>query len=580
MTRKLIIAAGQYSEKGRKPINQDFHGIYIPKEPLLGSKGISIALADGISSSNVSQVASESAVTGFLEDYYCTSDAWSVKKSVQQVIRASNSWLHAQTKQSQYRFEAKDRGYVCTFSAMVLKSTTAHIFHVGDTRIYHLQKGTLEQLTDDHRVSISRDKSYLSRALGIDLHLEIDYQSLALEEGDVFIFATDGVYEFVSSQCIINTIQDKLDTLDEAAKIISDKALEQGSDDNLTIQIVRVVQLPQQSADEVYQQLTTLPFPPALEARTLFDGYEIIRKVHGSSRSHVYLARDTESNDQVIIKTPSVDLRGEPAYLERFLMEEWIARRINNAHVLKPCLQNRKHHYIYVATEFIDGQTLSQWMIDHPKPNVETVRVIVEQIARGLRAFHKLEMLHQDLRPNNIMIDQAGTVKIIDFGATRVAGVLEIESPLLRQHILGTAQYTAPEYFTGEIGSARSDMYSLGVITYQMLSGKLPYGVEVAKAGTKAAQKKLCYQSVLDGNREIPVWIDETIKKAVHPDPTRRYEDIFEFICDLRRPNKRFIHKVRPPLIERNPILFWKGTSLALTLIIMMLLISFSKNST
>ena len=574
MSRQLQIAVGQHSDKGRKLINQDFHGIYVPQEPQLSSKGICIALADGISSSDVSQIASESAVTGFLDDYYCTSEAWSVKKSAQQVLLATNSWLHAQTRQSQYCYEAKDRGYVCTFSAMVLKSTSAYIFHVGDTRIYHLQGDTLEQLTDDHRVSVSQDKSYLSRALGMDIHLDIDHHSLLLEAGDIFIFATDGVYEHTSSPFMISTIREQLDNLDEAAKIIVEEALKQGSEDNLTIQIVRVEQLPQQSADEVYQQLTSLPFPPELEARTIFDGYEIIRKVHGSSRSHVYLARDIESNDQVIIKTPSVDLRGEPAYLERFLMEEWVARRLNNAHVLKPCRQTRKHNYLYVATEFIDGQTLSQWMVDNPEPGVETVRGIVEQIAMGLRAFHRLEMLHQDLRPNNIMIDRSGTVKIIDFGATRVAGVLEIESPLLRQHILGTAQYTAPEYFLGEAGLVRSDMYSLGVIAYQMLSGRLPYGTEVAKSGTKAAQKKLSYQSVLDDNRQIPVWIDEAIKKAVHPDPYKRYDEISEFMYDLRHPNKRFLYNVRPPLIERSPILFWKGVSLTLAFIIIILLSS------
>lgn len=572
MTRQLKIAVGQHSDKGRKPINQDFHGIYIPQEPLLSSKGISIALADGISSSNVSQIASEAAVTGFLDDYYCTSDAWSVKKSAQQVLLATNSWLYAQTRQSQYCYEAKDRGYVCTFSAMVLKSATAHIFHIGDTRIYHLQGDTLEQLTDDHRVSISQGKNYLSRALGIDVHLEIDYHSLPLEEGDTFILATDGIYEFTSAQFMINTIQEQTNNLDEAAKIILNESLQRGSDDNLTIQIVKIEQFPEQSADEAYQQLTSLPFPPALEARMIFDGYEVIRKVHGSSRSHVYLARDTESNDQVIIKTPSVDLRNEPAYLERFLMEEWIAKRINNAHVLKPCPQTRKHNYLYITTEFIDGQTLSQWMLDHPKPSVEIVRGIVEQIAKGLRAFHKLEMLHQDLRPDNIMIDQAGTVKIIDFGATRVAGILEIESPILRQHILGTAQYTAPEYFLGEAGLTRSDMFSLGVITYQMLSGRLPYGAQVAKSRTKASQKKLHYRSVLDGNREIPVWVDEAIRKAVHTDPYKRYDAISSFTFDLRHPNKKFIHKSRPPLIERNPILFWKGLSLTLAIIIIVLL--------
>ena len=569
---QLKISIGQYSDQGRKPVNQDFYGVCTPSEPLLSSKGISIALADGISSSDVSQVASEAAVTGFLEDYYCTSEAWSVKKSAHQVMLATNSWLHAQTRQSQYCYEDKDRGYVCTFSAMVLKSTTAHIFHVGDTRVYHLQGDNLEQLTDDHRVSVAQGKSYLSRALGIDLHLDIDYQSLPLTEGDVFIFATDGVYEFSSSQFMINTIHAEKKDLNNAAKIILDEALAQGSDDNLTIQIVRVDRLPQQSADELYQQLTCLPFPPELDARMEFDGYEIIRKLHASNRSHVYLARDVETDVQLVIKTPSVDLRGEPAYLEQFLMEEWVARRLNNAHILKPCLQTRQRNYLYVATEFIDGQTLTQWMIDHPRPSVETVRAIIEQIAKGLRAFHKLEMLHQDLRPSNIMIDQTGTIKIIDFGATRVAGVLEIESPVLRQHILGTAQYTAPECFLGEAGLVRSDLFSLGVITYQMLSGRLPYGTEVAKARTKTAQKKLCYQSVLDDDREIPMWIDEAIKKAVHPDPYKRYDEISEFVYDLRYPNKKFIHKDRPPFIERSPILFWKSISFILAVIIMILL--------
>src|SRR4051812_21596994 len=137
MTSQLKLSVGQHSDKGRKESNQDFHGIYIPTEPQLSSKGIAIAVADGISSSEVSHIASQSAVTSFLEDYYCTSDAWSVKTSVERVLVATNSWLHSQTQKSQYRYD-KDRGYVCTLSAMVIKSTTAHIFHVGDTRIYQL----------------------------------------------------------------------------------------------------------------------------------------------------------------------------------------------------------------------------------------------------------------------------------------------------------------------------------------------------------------------------------------------------------------------------------------------------------
>ena len=157
----------------------------------------------------------------------------------------------------------------------------------------------------------------------------------------------------------------------------------------------------------------------------MFDGYRIVRELHGSSRSHIYLAVDIETDALVAIKIPSIDLRDDPAYLKRFMMEEWVARRIDSPHVLKPRCQSRTRNFLYVVTEFIDGQTLTQWMIDNPKPGLETVRGIVEQIAKGLRAFHRMEMLHQDLRPDNIMIDTTGTVKIIDFGSTRIAGVAE-----------------------------------------------------------------------------------------------------------------------------------------------------------
>ena len=571
MPNQLKISVGQHTDKGRKEKNQDFHGIYIPKEPLLSSKGLAIALADGISSSDVSQIASEAAVTGFLADYFCTSETWSVKKSAQRVLMATNSWLHSQTQQSQYRFD-KNRGYVCTFSAMVIKSTTAHIFHAGDARIYRLQGNSLEQLTEDHRLWVSQEKSYLSRALGINQLLEMDYQSLQVAQGDIFLLATDGVYEYANTTFIVNTINENRQNLDVAAKTIVDQAYAQGSTDNLTIQIVHLDELPGHDSNEVIQQITELPFPPILEARMDFDGYKIIREVHASSRSHVYLAMDCETNTQVILKTPSIDLRDDVAYLERFLMEEWIARRINSPYVLKPCLQTRKRNYLYIVTEFIAGQTLNQWMIDNPKPDLETVRSIVGQVSKGLRAFHRMEMLHQDIRPNNIMIDTMGTVKIIDFGSVRVAGVIEKLGPTQQNDLLGTAQYSAPEYFLGEAGTTRSDLFSLAVITYQMLSGKLPYGTQVAKCRTKATQNKLRYESVLDDQRETPAWVDDVLKKALHPNPYKRYGELTEFVYDLHQPNKEFLNKSRPPLMERNPVVFWKSISFILAVIVLILL--------
>ena len=101
MTNQLAVAVGQYSDKGRKLENQDFHGVLIPKEPQLSTKGVVAAIADGISSSQVSHIASESSVRSLLDDYYCTSETWSVKKSAMQVLRANNSWLHSQTDKSE-----------------------------------------------------------------------------------------------------------------------------------------------------------------------------------------------------------------------------------------------------------------------------------------------------------------------------------------------------------------------------------------------------------------------------------------------------------------------------------------------
>jgi len=569
MSRQLKITAGQYSDKGRKAVNQDFHGLCVPREPQLSSKGIAIALADGISSSDVSQEAAQAAVTTFLDDYYCTSDAWSVKTSGEHVLTATNSWLHSQTQQSQHRYD-RERGYVCTFSGVVIKSRTAHLFHVGDARIYRLRGSELEQLTEDHRVRVSSVQSYLARAMGMDRKLEVDYQAVPVEEGELLLLATDGVYEFFDGAGIAAAIAGNGD-LDAAARAIVEAALEHGSTDNLTIQIVRIDRLPTPESNEMVRQIAELPLPPTLEARMDFDGYQIIREIKASARSHIFLAVDNDSGERVVIKTPSVDQQANPAYLERFLMEEWIARRINSPHVVKPCAQTRPRQYIYVVTEYIEGQTLAQWMIDNPKPDLPTVRGLVEQIAKGLQAFHRLEMVHQDLKPDNIMIDGNGTVKILDFGATRVAGVQEIATPIEQINLLGSAAYAAPEYFLGDNGSSRSDIYSLGVIAYQMLSGKLPYGAEVAKARTKAAQKKLAYQTVLNEEREIPAWIDEAIRKAVEPDPYARHEELSEFVFDLHHPNKEFLNKTKPPLIERNPVIFWKTVSFVLLLVVIVL---------
>ncbi|MBA4110104.1 MAG: protein kinase [Leptothrix sp. (in: Bacteria)] len=568
---QLRITLGQHSQAGRKPVNQDFHGAAIPLEPHLSSKGIVVALADGISSSAVSQVASAAAVRGFLDDYYCTSEAWSVSRAAQRVLEATNSWLHAQTQRSDARFD-KDRGHVCTFSALIFKGREAHLLHVGDARVFRLHAQALEQLSDDHRVRVSSVETYLGRALGAGPTVEIDYRSWFTEVGEIYVLATDGVYEYIDAAAVHATLAQRPDDFDAAAASLTNLALARGSTDNLTVQLVRIDALPDAQASQLHAQREGLRMPPPLQPRMGFEGYTIVRELHASSRSHVHLAIDQLSGQHVVLKTPSVDLRADPFYLDRFILEEWIARRIDSAHVLKASAADRPREYLFVAMEYVDGQSLAQWMIDHPEPDLDSVRSIVEQVAKGLRAFHRKEMLHQDLRPENLMIDRTGTVKIIDFASTHVAGLTEGTLEARPQAIAGSLQYTAPEYFVGGVGTPQSELFSLAVIAYQMLTGHLPYGLQVTQLRSPGNLNRLRYIPVRERRPDLPPWLDAVLRRALHPQVSKRQEALSEFVHDLSTPGAEYQVHRPSPLIDRNPVVFWQTLTVLLALAVVVLL--------
>ncbi|MCJ2071629.1 bifunctional serine/threonine-protein phosphatase/kinase [Methylobacterium sp. J-030] len=561
----LAVTIGQHSAAGRKPENQDFHGSLVPAQPALGLKGIAVALADGISSSAAGAAASETAVKSVLSDYYATPDTWSVKNAAQRVIAAADSWLYAQTRRGIDPTDA-DRGYVTTFDALILKARTAHLFHVGDGRIWRVSGRSLEQLTEDHRVVVSAAESYLGRALGVTGRAEIDYQSLAIAAGDIFVLTTDGVHEHVRPREIVAAIL-AADDLDAAARAIVAAALAAGSPDNLTIQIVRIEAVPEGEAADLLGDVDGLDSAPLLDPPAEFDGYRLLRILHSGPRSRVYLAVEMETGARVALKVLSLDLRDDPAQRKRFALEEWIARRIDNPHVLKAQPPARRRSHLYTVMRYVDGQSLTQWMRDHAAPELETVRGLVEQIARGVQALHRREMVHQDLRPDNVLIDMSGTVQVIDFGATKVAGVIEGDPRIDPAEILGTVQYTAPECFLGVPSTAASDVFSVGVIAYQMLTGRLPYGDAVPRARTPAAQRRLRYVSALHVRPLLPVWVDGALRQAVHPDPLKRYKTLSEFVHDLRYPNPAFTDSHRPALLERDPLLFWRLLSLVLGII-------------
>lgn len=564
MVARLNVSVGQYSTAGIKTDNQDSVGFYVPSNlALLETKGIACALADGLSSSNEAKQASQACVTGFLSDYFSTPDSWSVKQSGSKVLTAINTWLHGQSHQ----FEIASRGLASTFSAIVVKSTTAHIFHVGDTRIYLFRDNELEQLTIDHRIRIDDNKEYLGRAFGVDYCLDIDYKSLAVQEGDLFILSSDGVHDVLMDKSLKEILSEGVADLDYVSELICQLALTVGSQDNITCQLLRIEQLPTQDPNEVFAQLTALPFPPELYEGVILDGYRISRELHASSTSQLYLAIDTDTGEKVVIKTPSVNFEDDPAYLERFQLEEWVGRRIDNAHVVRTIVQKRPRRFLYYIMEYIDGRTLEQWLNDVGRLDLKTVRELVPQIVSGLRAFHRLDMLHQDLKPGNIIISHDGVLKIIDFGSTKIAGIADISSPVERRELLGTKHYTAPEYLLARSGQTQSDQFSLGCIVYEMLSGKLPYPDKLAKIRTEKHLNQFNYQPLSVFIDDIPHWVDKSIQKSLHLYPEKRYEVMSEFATDLVKPNLRYLQEHQLPLMYRYPVRFWQGCSLILFLL-------------
>ncbi len=557
------IIVGQHSEAGRKSRNDDSYGVLVPVGTLLTAKGIAMAIADGMSSSEGAKAASETCVKNFLEDYYATPESWSAKKSVATVLKALNNWLYSQGQ----AVHQSEQGMVCTFSGLVLKAGTAHIFHAGDSRISLVRDGSVEPLTRDHKVG-GGAHSYLSRAIGINPDLEIDYRNEALQRGDFLVFTTDGVHEYVSAAMMANIIRQTPDDLDGAAKNIVKQALANGSPDNLTCQIVHIGDPGHLDAAGHVSALKRLPFPPELAPGQTFDGFKILRELHTSNRPQVYLATDLSSGASVVLKTPSVNFEDDAIYLEMFTREDWVGRLVSSPNVLKVITPDWPRRHLYHVTEYFDGQTLRQWMLDNPKPELQAVRNIVEQIAKGLRAFHRKDIIHQDLKPENIMIDGHGQVTIIDFGSSRAASQLECGSPVESPRLVGTVDYTAPEYHLGEPGSNRSDIYALGVIVYEMLTGRLPYGKGFSGARDV---RRLRYADARTLRDDIPVWLDAALAKAVEKRPSERTDALSSLVEDLSRPNPALGYERTRPLIERNPLAFWQVLSASLALAVFVL---------
>ena len=516
------------SQAGIKPENQDACAYHAPSAPLLENKGIVGVIADGVSACERAKEASSTCVQGFLSDYYSTPDSWSTENSAIKVISALNNWLYSQSMRAN-----EISSMLSTLSVLVIKSNTAHLFHVGDSRIYRIRDDVLTQFTKDHILSVNKEKTYLSRAIGFDLKVSVDYQTLDIKEGDRFLLTTDGVHDYLNHS-LLEILMNKDISADDLVK----RAISAGSQDNASAMICHIEQLPEKNIDEAFDELTQRPVPPDLAKGMKINGLEIESLIASSAKMQLYLAKDIHTSQSVVLKTPSVNFEDDPQYLKHFIYEEWVGQRIQSPNVVKIHKSNEDSKFLAYAMEYIKGKTLRTWIDENPNPDMTIVLSIVKQIIQGLRAFHRQEMLHCDLKPENIMIDEMGQVKLIDFGSARIAGVSELVNPISAVGNQGTQGYTAPEVILNEKVSQASDQFSLGAIVYEMLASCLPYGDKLDKNLTAKKLSKLSYESVLKQDPHVPIWIDGAIHKACCLSVEGRYEVLSEFLFDLEHPNQ------------------------------------------
>ncbi|WP_226864831.1 bifunctional protein-serine/threonine kinase/phosphatase [Microbulbifer taiwanensis] len=546
---------------GRRQYNDDACAACTPAATELRPHGALAALADGVASAEAGGEAARAAISGFLSDYYSTPETWPVKQAAARVLHSLNSWLYRQGAGDEIA-----QGWLTTFSAVVFKGASAHLIHIGDSRIYRLRGGKLECLTRDHSRALGPGRTFLSRALGMDAHVDVDYRREELRAGDIYLLSSDGVHDFLPSETVAEILQESGEA---AAQALVDAALAGGSGDNLSAAVCRIHRV-RPSGNELLDRNRQLPFPPDLRPGDKVDDYLILQELHASPRSQLYLARDIDSDALRAIKTPSINFADDPAYIERFVAEEWTGRRLDHPGIVKIFPPRARRQFLYHVLEYIDGQNLRQWMQLNPAPGVEQVRELISQLVSALRRLQRMEIVHGDLKPENIMVAKDGRLKLIDLGGADGSGLreqLQLGGYPGEEAPPGSKNYAAPEYFFDDAPSHRSDIFSLGVITYELLTGRYPYR---ERAGFRHYQLKsyagMQYISARQHREDIPEWIDGALRRACAPDPRNRYPALSEFVHDLQTPNPQFTREREKPLLERNPLLFWQLVALLLLL--------------
>lgn len=559
----LKVAVGYLSLTGPRERNEDFCGVATPEGLELENKGIIAAVADGIGGHKGGREAAEYTVRGLLADYFATPDTWSVPRAIETVTTALNRWVIAEGNRN-----AELAGMATTLSAVVLRGRRFYTAHIGDSRIYRLQDGRLHSLTVDHTWEHPELNNVLSRAIGLDPRVLMDFGDGELAADDRFLLVSDGVWGLLPDALMTEVLLDHPEPQAAAAALTS-LAIAHGGHDNASAVVVDVLALPPANLRDSLEGAASLPLPPRLRPGLELDGLLVEEVLHDSRETLLYRVRNPRSAQQLVLKTLQPDMAGDAGATAALLMEEWRARRVVSPFFPQVVPSDQRSCLYYLMTWHAGATLQARLDGDQHFPAGEVVRLGVA-LLKAIAALHRLDIVHRDIKTDNIHLGQDGVLRILDLGVAVSLAERKAGDPIGQA---GTPSYMAPELFESPEPQTGYDLYAAGVTLYHLLTRKYPYGEIEPFQAPKFGEPVLPTR----WRPEIPGWLESILLKAVARDAKDRFETAEEFILALERGARRPIAAPgRQPLIQRNPLRLWKivaAVSVALNFVLLLILL-------
>ncbi len=559
----LHVVVGYSSLTGPRERNEDYCGIATPEGAELENKGVIAAVADGIGGHKGGREAAEYTVRGLLSDYFSTPDTWGVPRAIETVTTALNRWVIAEGSRN-----AELSGMATTLSALVLRGRRYYTAHIGDSRIYRLSDGRLQQLTVDHTWEHPELNNVLSRAIGLDPRVLMDFSDGELVGHDRFLLVSDGVWGVLPDVLIGEVLLDHPEP-QGAAAALSSLALAHGGHDNATAVVVDVLGLPPPGLRDSLESAASLPLPHRLKVGHELDGLIVEEILHDSRETLLYRVRNPRNDQQLVLKTLQPAMEGDQSAGAALLMEEWRARRVVSPFFPQVVPDDGRSCLYYLMT-WHSGATL-QARLDAGQhfPVGDAVRLGVA-LLKAIGALHRLDIVHRDIKTDNVHLGQDGVLRVLDLGVAVSLAELKPGDPIGQA---GTPSYMAPELFDDPAPLPGHDLYAAGVTLYHLLTRKYPYGeiepFQTPKFGEPVRPTRW--------RPEIPGWLENILLKAVAREAKDRFETAEEFLLALERGAARPIAPPpRQPLAQRNPLMFWKvvaAASIGLNVVLLLILL-------